>query len=230
MTGFRQFAIGIVAVAAVTCAFAQPAFSLHPFGGFAFQRGGHGGGRGPRADRPPSAPPPLPDNSGEFRQRHALHGPGPHAGDWLRRYKDLPPDQQQKALQSDPQFQQLPPQKQEQLRQRLQKFSNLPPDKQQQILDRMETWEHLTPEQQQRARDLFGKLRSMPDDRRQAVMNAYHELRDLPPDAQQKALQSDQMRNSLSEVERDTLKGFLDLGVAPGVRRDNSASQPQQPQ
>ena len=32
-----------------------------------------------------------------------------HAGDWLRRYKDVPPQDQQKALNSDPQFRKLPP-------------------------------------------------------------------------------------------------------------------------
>lgn len=229
MSGVRQFALGIVAAGAVTCTFVQPAYCLHPFARLAFQRGGRGRGV-PRAQRPASEPPPIPEDATDFRPRHALHGPGPHAGDWLRRYKNLPPDQQQKALQNDPEFRQLPPEKQEQLRQRLQKFSSLPPDKQQQILDRMETWEHLTPQQQQRARTLFERLRTMPDDRRQSLMNAYHGLRDLPPDAQQKALQSDQMRSDFSDAERDTLKGFLDLGVGPGARRDNSGNQPQAPQ
>src|SRR5882724_9144506 len=49
--------------------------------------------------------------------------PGPHAGDWLRSNKDLPPDQQERALRNDPQFKKLPPQKQEQLQQRLQRFN-----------------------------------------------------------------------------------------------------------
>ena len=60
-----------------------------------------------------------------------------HAGDWLRRYKDLPPDEQERALQSDPAFQKLPPARQELLRQRLQHFSSLPPQQQLQMLNRM---------------------------------------------------------------------------------------------
>ena len=79
------------------------------------------------------------------RQQQQQH----HAGDWLRRYKDLPPQQQQKALENDPQFRNLPSERQQQLRQRLQRFNNLPPQQQQRVLNRMETWEHLTPEQKQ---------------------------------------------------------------------------------
>src|SRR5208282_1036584 len=75
-----------------------------------------------------------------------------HAGNWLRRYKDLPPAQQRRALENDPQFRRLPPQQQARLRQRLQRFSSLPPQQQERVLNRMETWEHLTPDQKQRAR------------------------------------------------------------------------------
>ncbi|MGD0824251.1 MAG: DUF3106 domain-containing protein [Terriglobales bacterium] len=50
-----------------------------------------------------------------------------HAGNWLRRYKDLPPAQQHRALENDPQFRKLSPQQQARLRSRLQNFSSLPP-------------------------------------------------------------------------------------------------------
>ena len=86
--------------------------------------------------------------------------PGNHAGQWLRRYKDLPPEQQEKALENDPQFRSLPPARQQLLRQRLQRFSSLPPQQQDLILQRMETWEHLTPDQKQQARQLFRSFRS----------------------------------------------------------------------
>ena len=76
----------------------------------------------------------------------AQNQPG-HAGDWLRRYKDLPPDQQRRSLENDPQFKKLPPPRQAELLRRLQRFSSLPPQRQEQILNRMETWEHLTVDQ-----------------------------------------------------------------------------------
>jgi lipopolysaccharide biosynthesis regulator YciM len=38
----------------------------------------------------------------ERRQQRQESRQASHAGQWLRRYKDLPPDQQQKALDNDP--------------------------------------------------------------------------------------------------------------------------------
>src|ERR1017187_3384135 len=60
------------------------------------------------------------------RNQRPPNQPG-HAGNWLRSYKDLPPAQQRRALENDPQFRRLPPPQQRQLQNRLQHFSNLPP-------------------------------------------------------------------------------------------------------
>ncbi len=108
---------------------------------------------------------------------------GNHAGQWLRRYKGLPPDEQQKALENDPQFRSLPPERQQLLRERLQRFNSLPPQQQDRILQRMETWEHLTPGQKQQARQLYSQLRDLPPDRRQKVRAAIRDLRSMPPQA-----------------------------------------------
>src|ERR1700720_3990827 len=102
-------------------------------------------------------------------------GPG-HAGDWLRRYKNVPPGEQERALQSDPAFRRLSPERQQMLRERLQHFSSLPPQQQQRMLDRMETWEHLTPEQKQQAREIHGQLQQLPPDRRGMVTTAVRHL------------------------------------------------------
>ena len=72
-----------------------------------------------------------------------FHGPGPHAGDWLRRNGSLPPEEQQKKLENDPNFQKLPPERQEKLKQRLQRFNNLTPDQKAQTFRAMEEWEHM---------------------------------------------------------------------------------------
>ena len=124
------------------------------------------------------------------QQKHAAAPPPPHqsvrpqghAGDWLRRYKDLPPAEQERELQNDPAFRRLSPERQQRLRQRLQHFSSLPPQQQLQMLNRMETWEHLTPEQKQQARQIFGQMRQLPPDRRHMVMTAMRDLRGMPPD------------------------------------------------
>lgn len=138
-----------------------------------------------------------------------------HAGDWLRRYKDLPPEQQQKALENDPQFRNLPPERQQQLRQRLQRFSSLPPQQQQRILNRMETWEHLTPEQKDHARQVFQQFRQLPPERRQAVQGAIQELRNTPPEQREQLINSDRYRNQFTPQERDLLRGTSQLPLAP---------------
>lgn len=186
--------------------------------------GQHGGqGRGPFGNR--QGPPPQAQaqrNSGKAAapgpqvRDIPRQGPGPHAGDWLRRYRDVPPAQQERMLENDPQFQRLPPDRQQMLKQRLQKFSSLPPDKQQRILNRMETWEHLPPQERQRAIQLWDRVRAMPPDRRHAMMEAYHNMRDMDPAEQQRMLQSPDMRNNFSDGERDTLRQALQLGVGPG--------------
>src|SRR5260370_41888315 len=57
----------------------------------------------------------------------APRGPQGHAGDWLRRYKDLPPTEQQRALQNDPQFRRLPPGRQQELQRRLHHLPSFAP-------------------------------------------------------------------------------------------------------
>ncbi len=138
-----------------------------------------------------------------------------HAGEWLRKYRDLPPGQQEKALESDPDFQRLPPARQEALRRRLERFNSLPPKMQQRILDRMETWEHLTPAQKQDARGLFQQFQSLPPERRSMIRGAILELRRLPPDQRQQMIDSDRYKNQFTPQERNLLRGVSELPLAP---------------
>ena len=147
------------------------------------------------------------------REQRQMARQGHHAGEWLRKYKDLPPDQQQKALENDPQFQSLPAERQQKLRERLQHFNTLPPKRQQQILDRMDTWEHLTPEQKQQARDVFSGLQQLPPDRRQSMVKAIHDLRQMPAEQRQQAIDSDRYKNFTPE-ERTLLGNAAKLPFA----------------
>jgi len=150
-----------------------------------------------------------------------------HAGDWLRRYKDLPPDQQQKALDNDPQFRNLPAERQQQLRQRLQRFSSLPPQQQNRILDRMETWEHLTPEQKDKARQLHQQMQQLPPERRQVVQGAIQQLRDLPPEQRQQLIDSERFKSQFSPQERDLLRETSQLPLAPAEREGEGGPEEQ---
>jgi Protein of unknown function (DUF3106) len=157
------------------------------------------------------------------QQRHpaeAQNRPGParqggHAGDWLRRHKDMSPEERQRALENDPGFRRLPPQQQQQLRQRLQRFSSLPPQQQQRMLDRMEIWEHLTPEQKQQARQIHGRMLQLPPERRRLVNTAVNDLRAMPPAQREQIINSDRFKSMFSPEERDIMRGAAKLPLAP---------------
>ena len=146
------------------------------------------------------------------QQQQARARPQHHAGDWLRRYKDLPPEQQQKALENDPQFRSLPPERQQSCGRRLQHFSSLPPQQQDRILNRMETWEHLTPEQKERARRA---LPAVPATAAGAPAHGarprFRNLRQMPPEQRQQFIESDRFKSMFSPQERDLLKGATEL-------------------
>ena len=190
------------------------------------------------AQHPHASPPQSQSNSNNYKNDHdgqwhkfqRQDGPNPsrpnvahppqnqpgHAGNWLRHYKDLPPAQQRRELERDPQFRRLPPQRQAQLQKRLQHFANLPPQQQERVLNRMETWEHLTHDQKQQARQLFQQFKQLPPDRRQAVNRAIRGMRDLSPDQRDQLIDSDQFRSQFSPQERSVIGGASHLPLAPG--------------
>lgn len=150
------------------------------------------------------------------------HGHGPHAGTWLRRYQKLPPAEQERALNNDPQFQTLPTERQEKLRRRLREFNSLPAEKRQRIIKRMELFEHLSPEQQQRARDLYGRLRTLPEDRRRIVKRTAHNLRQFDAAERTRLLESDPYRNSFNDNERSLIRELTELDLGPAAAEHRS--------
>lgn len=171
-------------------------------------------------NRPQRSPEPRqqvarPHAEGQMRAQPQGSRQAGHAGDWLRRYKDLPPDEQEKALQNDPAFQKLPPQRQQILRQRLQRFSTLAPEKQLQVLNRMETWEHLTPEQKEQARQIHQQMQQLPPGRQQMVRTAVRDLRAMPPEQREQVINSDRFKGMFSEQERGIMREVTRLPLAP---------------
>jgi len=160
--------------------------------------------------RRPPGPPPSP----QVGRPHQDHPRG-HAGDWLRNYGNLPPEEQERALQNDPAFRRLPPERQQLYRQRLQHFSGLTPQQQLRVLNRMETWEHLTPEQKQQARQIFGQFRQLPPDRQRMVKTAVEDLRAMPPDQRERVINSDRFKGMFSDQEREMMRGATRLPLAP---------------
>src|SRR3974390_180989 len=144
-----------------------------------------------------------------------LKGPGPHNGDWLRKYGDLPPGEQQQKLQNDPVFRSLTPEKQKSLLNRLAQFNSLTPSKKQQVLNRMETYEHLTPTQQKQADSLYHQYRGLPPDQQSQVSQAYRQMRQMTPDQRALYFNSDEFRDGLNEEQRNLLRGLSELYPNP---------------
>src|SRR5438270_9774154 len=117
----------------------------------------------------PAPPPPRflgpPIHKDDVQAQGAKPRAGARHGDWLQKFKDLPPDQQKAALENDPNFKKLPPERQEKLRQRLAQFNNLPPEQREKIVKRMRRFENLTPAQKVQARDLAKRYQGFPPER-----------------------------------------------------------------
>ncbi len=148
-------------------------------------------------------------------RRFIFRGPGPHAGDWLRRHEDEPFDQQLRELENDPKFKQLTPQGQQQLRNRLNRFNSLTPQQRDRMLNNLDIIEHMTPQQEQRARAMFRDLRQMPEERRREVSNALAQLQEMRPEDRQKMIDSDEFRRNFSDKERDLIRGMSEAGLIP---------------
>ena len=154
--------------------------------------------------------PGIPHSAGAAPKLY-LKGPGPHKGDWLRKYFRMSPSQREQTLEQDPTFKALPPDKQQHLLDRLRSFNSMAPDKQQQILNRMETYEHLPPEKQAEARSLFQQYHSLPTDQKTQLSHEYRKLRNMPPEQRAQYLNSDEFRNSFNDQQRELLRGMNEL-------------------
>ena len=192
---------------------ALPAFAWMP----RWQHHGGGAPAPPPPARQSTPAPSAPSGNQGAKGNYTFQpkGPGPHRGDWLRKYMALPPAKQEQQLRHDPGFQSLSPERQNRLLNRLRSFNSQSPEKKAQILNRMETFEHMTPQQQQAARNLFQQYHSLPDDQRDKVSKAYRRLRGMPPSARNELLNSDEFKNNYTEEQRDLLKGMTDLNVNP---------------
>lgn len=161
------------------------------------------------------------------RQQQQAHPAVPgHGGDWLRRYKDVPPAEQERALQNDPAFRRLSPEKQQMLRERLQRFSSLPPQQQLRMLNRQETWEHLTPQQKNQVR----QMQQLPPDRRRMVITAARHLASMPQQQRDQVLASERFKKMFSDQEREMVRGATTL---PFAQQDGAGAEngpPTQPQ
>lgn len=135
----------------------------------------------------------------------------PKLGAWLRAHKDLPFDQQEKALENDPGFKRLTPQRQAELKDRLQKFNSLPPDKKEKALRNMEYWEKLTPEQKEQIKQAHQHMETLPAERKTMVRKALRHLRTLSPAERQQEFASGEFKTKFSDQEQTILRNLAEI-------------------
>ena len=147
-------------------------------------------------------------------QQFHFYGPGPHKGDWLRKYFGLPPAQREQTLEKDPSFRALPPDAQKHLLDRLRTFNSLDPEKQQKILNRMEFYEHLPPQKQAEANTLYQRYHSLPSDQKSQVSQAFRKMRDMSPEQRTQYMNSDEFRSSFNDQQQELLRGMSDVSAS----------------
>lgn len=134
-------------------------------------------------------------------------------GDWLRDHKDLPLDQQEKLLESDPHFKQLAPDRQAALKDRLRKFNSLPPQQRERALQRMQIMSKLTPDQRKQIREANQQLETLPPQRRVMVHASLRKLRQMPPAQRQQELQSPEFRSTFTDQEQNIIRQLASIEV-----------------
>jgi Protein of unknown function (DUF3106) len=132
-----------------------------------------------------------------------------HLGAWLQRHGNLTPQQQERALQSEPGFNRLPPETQQKLMNRLQQLNRMPPNQRQRTVDHIEALERLTPQMRQQVRGSFQDFHALPEDRQRMVRKAFRDLREYPPEQRQAMMNSSQFQAQFTPQERGILGNIL---------------------
>lgn len=129
-------------------------------------------------------------------------------GQWLRKYNNLPTDQQEKLLKQDPDFQKLRADRQQHLLERLRNFNQMPPEQRERMIQRMERFEQMSPEQRQRLQGFQQQLQALPDDRREMVRRAFRHLHSMTPEERKTALESPRFKALFNDKEQELIRSL----------------------
>lgn len=135
---------------------------------------------------------------------------------WAAQLRDMSPEEQQRFMQNNQQFQHLPPERQDQIRQNLQRWNNLTPEQKQRAREAEAALERMTPEQRQYVREtLLPKWQAMPLERRRAMNRHLAMLRNMSPATQETALNDPRFMQGLSPEEQSMLRELNSLRNPP---------------
>ena len=135
---------------------------------------------------------------------------------WVDQLRDMPPEEQQRFMENNQQFQHLPPERQDQIRQNLQRWNNLTPEQKQKAREAEAALERMTPEQRQYVREtLLPKWQAMAPERRRAMNRHLAMLRNMSPATQEAALNDPRFMQGLSPEEQSMLRELNSLRNPP---------------
>jgi Protein of unknown function (DUF3106) len=144
---------------------------------------------------------------------HAMEGLPPK---WVENLRDMPPDEQQRFMENNDQFQRLRPERQDQIRRNLQRWNSLSAEQKQRARNAEAALERMTPEQRQYVRNvLLPKWQTMPVERRQVLNRRLAMLRDMSPATQESALNDPRFMQGLSPDEQSMLRDLNSLRNTP---------------
>ncbi len=141
-----------------------------------------------------------------------------HLGQWLQRHSNMPPQQQERALQNEPGFNRLNPEMQQKLMNRLRQINRMPPNQRQRTLDHIEAMERLTPQMRQEVRTSVQDFHALPEDRQRLVRKAFRDLREYPPEQRSALMNSGQFQAQFTPHERTILGNILAVEPYQPVR------------
>ena len=212
--GFWRQTGALAVLAGLLLAPVTQAASAQPLSG---KRGGQGQFAQERGNGGQPAPIPNARGNSGAQPGFTANRPGQnqqHLAQWMDSHRNLPLDQQQRALEQEPGFHDLNPQVQQRMREHLSQLNNMSPEQRDKTLARTEAMERLQPAQRQQVRGALAAVGAIPNpDRRRAVAHAFYQLRDLPSAQRDAYMNSPQFRAQFNDQERGAINGLF--GIAP---------------
>lgn len=148
---------------------------------------------------------------GEKGSAHSQPSSRPHLAQWLNEHRDMPLNEQERALRNEPGFGRLPVARQQRLLKRLQQLNAMPRQQRARTLQRMEALEKLSPQQREQLRQVVREVGGMPQPRQRMMHKAFHDLSQLPPEQRDAVLDSPQFKSQFSDRERQILGTLMSV-------------------
>jgi len=154
---------------------------------------------------------PSPGYPGAVRPGYNYPGAAPpgHLGDWLNQHRNLPVQDQERMLRSDPNFNRLPGSEQQRVVQQLRQVDQLPEQQRERRLARAEVLERMSPQDRMGVNLAARRWATLPADRQAQMKSAFQDLRAVPLEQRQMVLNSSRYQGAFTPEERGILSNVL---------------------